>query len=204
VVALLVALPLNGPLPLLPNPIRPDHIFDMEVKPHISVAKTLIDSYGVTPEFLSNSSGRSCQLRPFPTSGKRLDPPTSLQALHDLFIAALKAYNVLPNDDGNPELYIVWNANFSVVLSSGTVARQLPRRTVIMTIGPALQLHPNQWTLRPIWTTGGLVTFTPTFILRSPEKFTEIMKMIRCSDNWGAYVIPAVITWASTSWTEPA
>jgi hypothetical protein len=200
---LLIALPLNGPLPLLPNPIRPYSTADTENKPNVAVARTLIDSYGVTQDFFGTVSGRKCQLRPFPPSRKRLDIPASFQILHDHIIAGFKAFNVVPMDEGHPEFLILWNANFLPSLASGTFTRSLPRRTTILTIGPSLQLPPNQWTLRPIWVTGGLVSFTPTFILRSPEKFAEIMKMIRCSDNWGAYIIPAVIAWASVSWSEP-
>jgi hypothetical protein len=105
-----------------------------------------------------------------------------------------------------PTLDTFFISNHKLVshLRSSNLRDNIPRRTTIMSVGPTLALLPSQWRARKIWVSGGLVTFSPTFILRSSEKFGEIMKMIRTSHNWAAYVIPSVIEWAEMSWAETA
>jgi hypothetical protein len=201
----LVALPLTGLTPLLPNPAQPFSVSDLNRKPEIAqgLACSLLDSYGVTAGLLASMRGRKCNARnPIP-AGSRVWSPIS--DLYRLFTEALKMNGVQPLIGGDmPDFLIVWNSNLANAMTSSTTAAVLPRRTVIMSIGPALDLPPSQWALQRIWEKGGLVTFSPTFILRSPDKFADIMKMIRCSEHWGAYIIPAVIEWASVSWREIA
>ncbi|WWD21222.1 hypothetical protein CI109_105706 [Kwoniella shandongensis] len=53
---------------------------------------------------------------------------------------------------------------------------------------------------KPVESQGGLVTFSPSLILRNPEALAQIMTVIQSSNSWGAYVIPSVIELAGKSW----
>jgi hypothetical protein len=75
--------------------------------------------------------------------------------------------------------------------------------SVIMTVGPTLSLLPSQWKARPIWARGALVTFSPTFLLSSPELVADVMRAIRPASHCTAYIIPSVIEWVNISWGVP-
>ena len=117
-----------------------------------------------------------------------------------------KEFGVVPPHDSQPLAHI-WFANqkMAKAVRSGTLATWAMRNTKFFSVGPAFHLAPSQWRLREIWISGGLVTFSPTFILRSPEKFAEIMGMIKdAPTSWGAYIVPQVVQWIAASWQNPA
>lgn len=194
----LISMPLTSdPPPPLPNPVRPD--FDeSDAKPELSSAGStaVLDTYGLTKDFLLDLEGRSTLMYP--------SPEGSIDFLKATLRSAFKQIGVSPPpQDAAPEVVIIFTSKLAKAVRSMSVCEALPRRTRFYAVGPTMSLLPSQWTLRPIWQTGGLVTFSPTSILRSPEKFGDIMKTIRASPSWAAYVLPAVIEWANLSWSQP-
>ena len=198
-ILLLIAYPLSSnPPPQLPDPVRPDSAPLRDIKPVVppptSTSMPLLETFGVTADFLAGLEGKTALIYP--------GHEGLTDRLHAYLHTAFREVKALPAD--SPDILVVFNQKLTKVLRSSTVRATLPRRTRIYALGPSHDLLPSQWRLRPIWQTGGLVTFSPTFILRSPTRFTEIMKVIRMSDTWGAYVLPSVIEWANLSWKEPA
>lgn len=193
------ALPLGSgsiTTPCLPNPVRPDFSEPLDQKPMVTPPEmSLLESYGFDHDFMSSMRNR--------TAIKYPGAEGPADVLDEVITQRLKTAGVQPTAD-LPENLFVLNQKFGKALRSSTVRSVLSRRTAIYAFGPSLQLHPNQWKRQRIWQRGGLVTFSPTFILRSPEKFSEIMKTIRTVDTWAAYVLPSVIEWCHTSWSEPA
>lgn len=187
----------SDPFASLPNPVRPN--FEDEIKPAPAdhTPRETLEAYGMSKHVLEGLSNRPAQYR------FSHDRKTPLGVLQHKVHTGFKAYGVLPAHENKSDAIIIENARAFSSIRSTTVTSVLPRRTAIMTIGPTLSLLPRQWHLRTIWQTGGLVTFSPTFILRSPEKFAEIVKLIRSAPNWAAYIVPAVLEWASMSWDEP-
>ncbi|WWC63897.1 uncharacterized protein I303_106502 [Kwoniella dejecticola CBS 10117] len=49
------------------------------------------------------------------------------------------------------------------------------------------------FSLTPIDVSGGLVTFSPSLLLRNPGKFIQIMKLCMTNPHWGAYLCPAAM-----------
>ena len=198
--AFLVSLPLdsNRP-PSLPNPVRPD--FDIhQRKPEIPDDKpvSMLESYGIHQSLFDSLSGKPAQYR-FSHVRTVLD---NLQlGVHQGFSAS----GVRPNQghDGRVEALISENARPLHTLRSSIIQSAALRRTTLYAVGTSLSLLPHQWKLRTIWSTGGLVTFSPTFMLRSPDKFAEVMQIIRPASNWAAYVLPVVIEYCNKSWDEP-
>lgn len=196
-VALLVSLPLDSqPPPALPNPVKPE--IEIRVsKPHPLMLGScdLLDSFGLSSGLLSSFGGKFVQYRP----GHKEGP------LDDFFHgvkAGFKSVGVKHIGD-KLDTFLIENARLFTAIRSTTMGNALPRRTTIMAMGPTLSLLPSQWKARTIWSNGGLVTFSPTFILRSPDKFAEIMRVIRPANSWAAYIVPSVVEWASMSWNEP-
>jgi hypothetical protein len=207
----LLALPLNeASSPMMPNPVKPISE-DISLSPRkldapLPSPSPLLESYGLFPSTFERLSNRSAVIR-WPSVGR-------LDVLHDAVVQSFQQYQVHGTGPGagadgvgsTPTLdtFFISNHKLASHLRSSNLRDNIPRRTTIMSVGPTLALLPSQWRARKIWISGGLVTFSPTFILRSPEKFGEIMKMIRTSHNWAAYVIPSVIEWAEMSWAETA
>ena len=189
--------------PRLPNPVRPNlgepALYDpVDQKPNVLPQTTsLLDSYGLAHDFLATLRNRT--VYKYPGSEGPID------VLHDSVVEGFKMAGVRAIEGADlPENMLVTNQKFTKTLRSSTVRAILSRRTPIYAFGPSLQLYPEQWTRQKIWQTGGLVTFSPTFILRSPDKFAEIMTTIRTVDTWAAYMLPSVIEWCHGSWSEPA
>lgn len=196
----LISLPLTSdPPPSLPNPARPDFDDEAYAKPDMELDErvALLDSVGLTRGFLLGLKGRTVSI--YPAQEGTTDV---LKATIKSAFQAVGAYP--PTEDAAPDVIILFNAKLVKALRSQSLRSYLPRRTRIYVAGPSMSLYPSQWHLRAIWQTGALVTFSPTFILRSPERFGEIMKIIRASRSWAAYILPSVIEWASLSWAEPA
>lgn len=200
-IALLVmALPLDSyPPPMLPNPVRPDlHIEEDKMKPNtFSNPMHLFASYGLTPEsFRSLHHTRAVK---YPGLQGHYD------VMHYWIEHEFSVNDVIPYDEQHaPENVWFMNNKFTRAVKSSTLDKTVNRRTRYFSAGPALHLLPSQWKLREIWTTGGLFTFSPTFVLRHPEKVAEIMSMVRIAPNWAAYIIPQVVKWANASWKMPA
>lgn len=200
-IALLVmAIPLESyPPPLIPNPVRPD--LDMEEdkpKPDLSITQPhVFASYGLTPEYFR--SLRQTRAVRYPGQEGHYD------VLHFLIEYEFSVNEVIPNDEFHaPENVLFMNNKFTRAVKSSTLDKTINRRTRYFSAGPALHLRPSQWKLREIWATGGLVTFSPTFVLRHPDKVAEIMSMVRIAPNWAAYIIPQLVQWVDASWKMPA
>ncbi len=192
-VVLLLALPLiSDTVPDLPNPVRPDLNVDKSSfsKP-VNPSGSLLETYGLDESFLQSCFRRKVIYYP------RSQGPTD--RIFESIQKALKACEAIGPGDSVPDIIFIGNGKIQRTLHSTSIRTCLGRRTRFFSFGPALQLPPSQWGLKQVWSRGGLVTFSPTFILRSPDKFGEIMAMIRISQNWDAYIIPAVIEWTSLS-----
>jgi hypothetical protein len=200
-IALLVlAIPLDTfPAPILPNPVQPDlYIEEDQTKPNTSITQThLFASYGLTPEYFR--SLRQTRAIRYPGQEGHYD------VLYHLIEHEFSVNEVIPNDLSHaPENVLFMNHKFTRAVKSSTLTQSVNRRTRYFSAGPALHLLPSQWNLREIWATGGLVTFSPTFVLRHPEKVAEIMSMVRIAPNWAAYVTPQLVQWVNASWQLPA
>ena len=199
VVLLLVSIPLTFNVsPQLPNPVRPDLNNELNTESEFSEGETisLLDSFGVGRDFLLGLEGKVAIMYPRAEG--------SVDYLNATLSSAFIQIGVAPLSKGHPDTFVIFNAKLANCLRSTRLRDLLSRRTKLYTVGPTMSTLPSQWSLRLVWQTGGLVTFSPTFILRSPERFGEIMKLIRASDTWAAYVLPSVIEWASLSLAQPA
>lgn len=193
---LVLALPLDSdPPPLLPNPVQPELEVKDEKPRAIKTAYPLhiLASYDLTPNFFYGLKGtRTVQ---YPGQQGHYD------ILSEFIEHEFKEQGVIPhNDQYPPETVLFANSKSTKSVRSATLAATTSRRTKFYAAGPAMHLLPSQWGMREIWLTGGLVTFSPTFVLRSPAKFAEIMKMIRVAPHWAAYVTPQLVQWVHISW----
>ncbi len=195
----LMSLPLTSAYPRPPNPVRLEFDEKPIIKSGLNLGETVttLESVGVTEDFLLNLTGRSAFMYPKTEGSADLLKATLHSAFQQIGIR-------LPLEDSAPEIGIISASKLAKAVRSGAVRSYLPQRTKLYTIGPSLSTLPSQWLLQPIWQTGGLVTFSPTFILRSPERFGDIMRTIRASTSWAAYILPSLVEWASLSWTESA
>ena len=172
--------------PVLPRPLESD-----------PAPTSVLASYGVSPSFTRTLRDKAVMKYP------KGEGPTDL--LNDALVDSFKlngAKGQAPN--GSLDVIIVSHAKMRLTLGSSTLRQAPSKKTKFYAVGASLYLHPKDWTLRPIWTTGGLVAFSPTLILRSPHKLREMMDMIRVSDSWGAYILPSVVEWVEASWKEKA
>ena len=197
---LVVAIPLDTfPPPSLPNPVRPDlDIEEDKPKSNTLITQThLFASYGLTPEYFR--SLRKTRAVRYPGQEGHYD------VLHHLTEYEFSVNEVIPYDELHaPENVLFMNNKFTRAVRSSTLDKTVNRRTKYFSAGPALHLLPSQWKLREIWASGGLVTFSPTFVLRHPDKVAEIMSMVRIAPNWAAYVTPQLVQWVNASWKMPA
>lgn len=193
---LVLSIPLDSnPPPTLPNPVQPDVDVKDEKPRSIKTAYPvhILASYDLTPEFFYNLKGtRTIQ---YPGQLGHYD------ILSEFIAHEYQEQGVVGHSDQHPSDNVVFaNSKYTRSVKSATLQATVGRRTRFYAAGPALHLLPSQWGLTEIWSTGGLVTFSPTFVLRSPAKFAEIMKMIRVAPNWAAYVTPQLVQWVHTSW----
>jgi hypothetical protein len=185
--------------PTLPNPLRPNFtVIQPEIKVPVDAngQATLLESYGFTESYLNGFAHKAVQK--YPESDGHFD------LLYNSIMKQFKAKDVRPIEPNkHPDQIVFANARLGRSVRSSTLRAACIRRTKFHLAGPSLQLPPSLWTAREVWSTGGLVTFSPTFILRKPDKFAEIMQMIACTTNWAAYITPQVMLWAEASWREP-
>lgn len=200
-IAIIISAPLVGrPIPQLPNPVQPDFVtgeraLDSPDPPPISGARTVAESYGFNQVAERNLSGKTVIILPKDAS------MTSVYA--QVVNQCVKSGVHAPPKNGEPKVLVIFNGYWLAVAQSGTLQRSLDRPVRFYAMGPDLQSPISSWTCKPIWETGGLVTFSPTFILRQPTKFQEIMEMIRETPNWAAYITPSSILWFEQSWKIP-
>ena len=187
--------------PAMPNPIRPFQLLQEPDEEPMSESRwaqsmgsvDLVESYSISADNFKSWSGKSIIRYPG-SDAHRVDNLAS--ALNEEF----KRYDVQALKGGSvPDTFMAMNWRLDKTVRSSYLRMSLPRKTSIYAVGPSLSLYPQQYGLRRIWEKGALVTFSPTFILRSPEKFTEVMKMIRVAKTWDAYVIPSIIQWFQSS-----
>lgn len=197
---IVLALPLDSvEPPMLPDPVRPDLLGPaVDIKPKHDMMLDqmhLLASYDLSPQYFKSLSGRPAVTYP-PKDGD-----------YDLLKISVEReyqyHGVKPHDGSLPDHVLFDNAKMGRAVKSSTIRQTVNRRTQYFAAGPSLHLAPSQWKLTEIWRTGGLVTFSPTFILRNPKKFAEIMRIIRTAPNWEAYVIPELVQWVETSWKKP-
>ena len=198
---MVVALPLSSSKsPILPNPVRPNFsVVEPDLKPAYDVngETRLLESYGLTDAYFEQFARKP--VIKYPNSDGHYD------VLYRAIAREFTAKNVEPITENVPAQAVIFsNTRLGRTVRSSTMRTSCIRRTKFYIAGPSLHLPPSQWTVREVWASGGLVTFSPTFILRSPDKFAEIMKMISCTTNWAAYIIPQVTLWAEASWRETA
>ncbi|ORX39150.1 hypothetical protein BD324DRAFT_313400 [Kockovaella imperatae] len=181
--------------PELPNPVRANMIMDTKpVLPAVLHPASLLASYGISDEFLGQYRNRTVLKYPGGESRRDLVDSQLVAAFKRCDISGIKP-NTLPS------FVILLNQKFGKTIRSGSLRDAVPRETDLYVVGPSLSLYPSQYGLRRVWQTGGLITFSPTFILHSPEKFAAIMSLIRISGTWAAYVLPSIIEWCQQSWT---
>ena len=197
----ILQLPLTSmPPPQLSNPVRPSMPLELDIKPELpdfSQPADVLESYGVSSDFLNQYRGR--RVIKYPVPDHKLD------ILDKQLTDALKKNEingVAPKSP--PDFVILLNQRFRASMRPSAVRNVVLHRTPIYACGPSLSLYPSQYGLQPIWQHGALVTFSPSFILHSPDRFTSAMRLIRLSHNWAAYITPAVIEWCQASWAIPA
>lgn len=156
----------------------------------------VLASYGLSPQYFASLAGRRVVVYP--------SIENDSETLHRRIEREFQNQSVMPHDETlPPEQVLFKNNKMSRAVKSSTVKSTANRKCQYFAAGPALHLAPSQWGLTEIWATGGLVTFSPTMILRHPDKFDEIMNIIRLAPNWAAYIIPEVVQWVNSSWKIP-
>ncbi|KAL7421226.1 hypothetical protein Q5752_004111 [Cryptotrichosporon argae] len=196
VVALVLGFPIIPPLaPPLLDPGRPNLSVKQLMQTALDITPdSVLSSYAIPPKFFEGLRGKTAVLL-----------PEGSDELYAAIIAAFKSYDVVPYAPGSvPNAVVIMNSYIPQAVRKSLVRPNFQRRTRFYSLGADLRLLPAHWTFRPIWTTGGLVTFSPTFILRSPDKLAEVMDLLRPVPNWGTYIIPSVVEWAEASWENHA
>lgn len=193
-------MPLDSrPPPMLPNPVRPFALLShtSNTPPTSPRPVSIMESYGLADDSPIPLRDRSVLIYP----GR--DGP--LDTLYAAVTTFCTEHGLRGAGDGRPAEVALFNSGkMSRVVRSTSIRQNLARRARFVGFGPKLDLYPNQWRATEVWQRGGLVTFSPTFILRSPERFAAITKIIRAADTWAAYVVPEVLKWCDDSWKQPA
>lgn len=197
-IAVLIEVPYEAnPLPQLPNPVRPDFAFEdlqsLRVPPvHVPSALNVPDSYCFPQLAESKLRGRTMHILP---------KVANETAFHSDLVKQCKAIGVqAPQPGQDPEFVMVVDGMWTATVRTANFQRLIERRTKFYSLGPDLESPVASWTCQPIWQTGGLITFSPTLILRQPEKFLQIMASIRNTPNWAAYIAPTTVLWIEDSW----
>lgn len=196
--AIVLSMPLEShSIPMLPNPVRPDFVTgqsDQELLPPIVDAMNVADSYGLNGEVLTNFRERGTV-----SIYKSIDT-----GLYAQTVELCKEYQLQGfSQDRPPNTFLLLNGLWARNIKSSSVRGYLTEpATRYYALGPDLQLPISHWRLREIWTGGGLVMLSPTFVLRSPDKVAAIMANIQETPGWAAYVHPSTIMWCEESWNN--
>lgn len=191
VIAIVISVPFVGPPSNdLPNPMRLDKS-EQDPTPHVSAAKTTAASYGFDEMTSVILGGMSHDIVPLGMADSTLSGEIEQQAAR---VDSLSSLN------SDPKVVIVLNGQWSSATRLENFQRMLERPVQFYSMGHDLESPVSTWTFRQIWKTGGLVMFSPTFILREPSKFRDLMAEIRSSPGWAAYIPPATVLWCKQSW----
>jgi hypothetical protein len=199
-VLFLVEMPLvsTQPTPKLPNPLRPLEAPLPSPEPHTAREETLsiLETYGITPDFLGGLRGKVVAKYP------PFDSP--IDYCRNTLVSALKTSGSVAGPEGaTKDVLILMNHKFAKSVRHAILRAAVSAHTELYTVGPSLRLPPSEWRLKRIWARGGIVTFSPTFILQSPSEFEGIMATLRTSDSWFAYVTPSTAEWIEQSVAVP-
>jgi len=193
-------MPLDSrPPPMLPNPIRPFVLLShaTDTPPSSPKPVSITDSYGLDDNSPIPLKDRYVLIYP----GR--DGP--LDTLYAAITSFCEGHGLRAAVDGrSAEVALLNSGKMSRVVRSTSIRQNLARRARFVSFGPNMDLYPSQWRATEVWHRGGLITFSPTFILRLPERFAAIMNIVRLADTWEAYVVPEVLRWCDESWKQPA
>ena len=203
VVAIVVTVPFDGPrIQNLPNPVRPDFVTG---EPS---GQEPLSRANATPTNLSEAYGFDSSTSQTFSRGTTMQIYPNLQhyKLFQEAIAQSRRLSLAPvtTNGPPPNSMICFNGHWNTTMRSSSVGRCVTGRTRLFSMGPDFGIPVQQWGLQEIWKTGGLVTFSPTLILRSPHQFADIMEHIRATPGWAAYVVPTTMLWCEESWALQA
>lgn len=169
----------------LPNPVRPFATKETSVPPPVPVdAPNTAVSYGFDDEAAAQVAARG-SLCILPSSQR--SSAFYMQVVQQAQTVKIKA------DPHNPKTVLVLNGTFSSATATDTFRNTFDRPTRYYSLGHDLMSLTTRWQMRPIWETGALVTFSPSFLLLNSERLGDIMKVIRTEPLWAAYIIPSTL-----------
>ncbi|KAK4684315.1 hypothetical protein P7C73_g5870, partial [Tremellales sp. Uapishka_1] len=196
-----LALPLtSGASQSLFNPINPRSTMSIARGPQVQYGmQTLLESYGLPQAFFNTLRNKSVMVYPGNDGREGIVDP-----LHDAFITQLKRAGVKPySPSASIDICVLFNSGMSKIVKSSVIREQVVKaNTLIYAVGTCLSLLPSEWTLTPVWSLGGLVTFSPGLIMNEPAKLFEIMTLIRMRSHWDAYITPPVLRWCELAMTD--
>lgn len=187
------------PLPL-PNPMSSRYKVDIPTAATSDLADSAelgdraLAMYGFTTDFFDPLRGKQAML--YNTKATR--PPFATpwtQPIWDHLERVAADKRIV-----DAEVILVPNANMAM-FSRSSFNLQRPKKTRFYSFGPAFDVHPSLWQLRPIWKTGALVTFSPAFILRHSKELAKILRDMKSCKTWDAYVIPPIVRFCNASFS---
>ncbi|KLT45233.1 hypothetical protein CC85DRAFT_290426 [Cutaneotrichosporon oleaginosum] len=186
-VAFIVKVPIrpNAKIDILPNPLRP-FVPGEESPP--SIGPRRVDSIAASFGFDDKTASELGQQKTLSVIPANL----SRTVMYNELVHIASKCGVKPDKDV-PETVLVLNGFFQSATMSRLFRRTLTKKTQYMSIGADLNSLISRWALRPIWKTGGLVTFSPTFFLFQHDRLNDIMKVVRSAPNWAAYIVPTTL-----------
>jgi hypothetical protein len=191
------ALEENIMLPL-PNPMSSRYKVDSPSKVNSDLGSSaesgdrVLALYGFTTDFFDPLKGKQAML--YNTKATRVPyaSPWTQPIWNQL--TRVEAENRIVDAD----VIMIPNAHMAM-FSKSSFNQQRPKKTKFYSFGPAFNLHPSLWQLRPIWKAGALVTFSPAFILRHSKELAKILRDMKSCKTWDAYVIPPIIRYCNAS-----
>jgi len=197
--ALLLSLPLDSASPPLPpNPVRPAETSGLPLRRAITRGPIdPIASYGVSADRLAEYRDRMIDFIPAAAGVELSD---LLSTVRD---EAVVAGVSIARECDKPDVIYIENGRLDAAVSALSERDAWSAKASIVALGPSLNLLPSQWRETQVWKAGALVTFSPSFILSSPNDFHTAMRSIRNTPSCAAYILPAVIEWFNVSWCKP-
>ncbi|WWC72970.1 uncharacterized protein I206_106934 [Kwoniella pini CBS 10737] len=95
---------------------------------------------------------------------------------------------ITPQTPALPRVALAADPRRKPTAASNTVTNPPPTP-----ISATIPKEPVNFSLKPVDVTGGLVTFSPSLLLKNPGKFVQVMRYCMTNPNWGAYLIPAAM-----------
>jgi hypothetical protein len=154
-----------------------------------------IAMYGFSTAFFESCEGKVCMV--YVPKGTNTDyrfPTIASIWSHFISSGAVAAARSSLHD-----IVIIPNAMMDNFTHSSLGKVRSSPQTRFYSYGPALDVSPQLWQLRPIWERGALVTFSPAFLLRQSQQLATILRDIKSCKTWDAYVIPPVIRYCNAS-----